>query len=74
MLPMLLVHQNDLKNPEEIHKVPAVPTTAQKLYFQSYWDVCHVLIKLVLYSFRKLQLPPNLKLQNCCSTLQELLK
>lgn len=30
--------------------------TPQKTYFKSYWEVCHVLIKLLLYSFRTLQL------------------
>lgn len=48
--------------------------TAQRMYFQSFWEVCHALIKPVLYSFRKLQLPSNLKLQNCCKQPAEALK
>lgn len=75
---LFLCYQNDLKKPKETHKVPAVPAgainTAQKMHFKSYWEVCHVLIKLVLYSFRKLQLPPNLKVPSCCSSLQRFLK
>lgn len=46
--------------------VPAVPlgdiNTSQKTYFKSYWEVCYVVIKLLLYSFRKLQLPSSLQI------------
>lgn len=76
--------QDNIKKPEDewmviqTHKVLAVPSgdinTSQKTYFRSYWEVCHVLIKPLLYSLRKLQLPSSLKLQNCCSKSAEAFK